>query len=210
MAWERLSWLNSPFWELLSTDCESNLNIFLLVSKVLTVVLRHRSVAALKIAALGLFISSGDLDCRRCQPTGVKDIPLLPKKPSKRAAWWRTPDVYCHWEFPGRLRGVEMSAHIRTPYSLLSKFLEFLNNKYLQQKGRSVTQFEHCRHLPFKGKKCKSEHDRSRDREKVRLSQAPGRNVERIITAVDGNSATVTHANMSKEKAEKTGIVVRN
>lgn len=133
-------------------DCESNLNIFLLVSKVLTVVLRHRSVAALKIAALGLFISSEDLDCRRCQPTGVKDIPLLPKKPSKRAAWWRTPDVYCHWEFPGRLRGVEMSAHIRTPYSLLSKFLEFLNNKYLQQKGRSVTQFEHCRHLLFKGK----------------------------------------------------------
>lgn len=80
-----------------------------------------------------------------------------------------------------------MSAHIRTPYSPFFKLLEFLNNKFLQQKGRSVTQFEHCRHLPFKGKKCKSEHVRSRDREKVRLSQAQGSNIERIITAVDSN-----------------------
>lgn len=47
--------------------------------------------------------------------------------------------------------------------------------------------FEHCRHLPFKGKECKVEHDRNRGREKVRLSQGQGRHTESTITAVDGN-----------------------
>lgn len=46
-------------------------------------------------------------------------------------------------------------------------------------------QFEHCGHLQFKGKECKSEHDRNRD--KVRLSQGQGRHTERTITAVNGN-----------------------
>lgn len=48
-----------------------------------------------------------------------------------------------------------------------------------------MTQFEHCRDLPFQGKESKSEHDRNRG--KVRLSQGQGRHVGRTRTAVDGN-----------------------
>lgn len=91
--------------------------------------------------------------------------------------------------FRKALRIWNVSTHPSSIFSffLLNKLLDFLNNKILYQEGRSVMQFEHCRHLPFKGKEHKLEHGRNRDIKKVRLLQGQDRHTERTIPAVEGN-----------------------
>lgn len=90
------------------------------------------------------------------------------------------------WIFRKALRSWNVSTHPYSifPFFLLNKLLDFLNNKVLYQEGRSVMQFEHCRHLPFKGKEHKLEHHR--DIEQVRLPQGQDRHTERTIPAMEG------------------------